>query len=99
MPTYEAADSFKKELARLTAEQRRQWQIGLKKFIEDLKAIEAGQQQMFRPGLRVTGVVGLPGAYEMTWADDGRAIWSYGEPKVEGMRHVQWLHVGTHDIF
>jgi hypothetical protein len=40
----------------------------VKKFVADL---ERGQR--FRRGLRVKGVQGSPGLYEMTGAGDGRA--------------------------
>jgi hypothetical protein len=33
----------------------------------------------FRPGLRVKGVRGAAGIFEMTWADDGRATFEYGD--------------------
>lgn len=36
---------------------------------------------------------------EMTWADDGRALWTFGDETVAGKRHVVWLRVGTHSIF
>ena len=34
----------------------------------------------------------------MTWADDGRATFEYGEA-VEGESHVTWRRVGTHSVF
>ena len=42
---------------------------------------------------------GTRGVFEMTWAPDGRATFSYGEPVQEGARHVQWRRCGTHSIF
>lgn len=47
---------------------------------------------------RVQGVCGHPGVYEMTWADDGRATFSYGSPQRSGEVHIVWRHIGTHDI-
>ena len=62
--------------------------------------MDAGQQSEFRPGLRVKGYKSSDdGVMEMTWADDGRALWRFGAPVRKGVRHVQWLRVGTHDIF
>ena len=49
----------------------------------------------FRPGLRVRGVQGAPGAFEMTWAPDGRATGLYGAEQVSGKPHVIWRRVGT----
>jgi hypothetical protein len=49
--------------------------------------------------LRVKGVKGATGVFEMTWAADGRATFQYGEPVVAGDPHVVWRHIGTHEIF
>ncbi len=62
-------------------------------FVEDL-----GVGGQFRKGLRVKGVRGAPGVFEMTWADDGRATFQYGESVIPGEPHVIWRRVGTHDI-
>lgn len=64
------------------------------KFVADLKA---GRRP--RRGLRVRGVAGYPGIFEITWAPDGRATFDYGEAVHPGERHVIWRRVGTHDIF
>ena len=53
----------------------------------------------FRKRLRVKGVKGATGIFEMTWADDGRATFEYGEPVREGEAHIVWRRIGTHDIF
>ena len=63
-------------------------------FVEDLNA-GAG----FRAGPRIKGVKGATGIFELTWADDGRATFSYGEPVVAGGAHIVWRRVGTHAIF
>jgi hypothetical protein len=63
-------------------------------FVEDLR--KGGQ---FRKGLRVKGLQGASGLFEMTWADDGRATFQYGDAVLEGEPHVIWRRVGTHDIF
>jgi len=62
-------------------------------FVEDMKS-GAG----FRKGLRVKGVRGAPGIFEMTWANDGRATFEYGEPVIPGESHIVWRRVGTHAI-
>ncbi len=60
--------------------------------------MEAGRRSSFRPGFRVKGVKGAPGVFEMTWAPDGRATFSWGEERIAGQRHVIWRRCGTHDI-
>ena len=63
------------------------------KFITDL---ERGR---FRKGFRVKRVEGASGVFELTWGNDGRATFAYGEPIIEGKPHVIWRRVGTHRIF
>ncbi|HEX3270763.1 MAG TPA: hypothetical protein VHR15_08940 [Ktedonobacterales bacterium] len=41
---------------------------------------------------------GHTGVFEMTWADDGRATFSYGTSSVPGEPHIIWRRVGSHDI-
>jgi hypothetical protein len=50
-------------------------------------------------GLRVKGVTAHPGVFEMTWDNDGRATFNYGEERVPGQPHVIWRRIGTHAIF
>jgi hypothetical protein len=35
----------------------------------------------------------------MTWADDGRLTFQFGDEVIKGEPHVIWRRVGTHDIF
>lgn len=63
-------------------------------MIVDLKA-----GRRFRAGLRVKGYQGLFGVFEMSWADDGRALFRYGTSPRPGDVHITWLRVGTHAIF
>ena len=37
--------------------------------------------------------------FEMTWAPDGRATFSYGASLHEGEPHVIWRRIGTHSLF
>ena len=64
-----------------------------RKFVADLQ-----RGQGFRQGLRVKGVRGALGMFELTWANDGRATFSYGESRREGEAHIVWHRVGTHDV-
>lgn len=34
----------------------------------------------------------------MTWADNGRATFEYGDEVVEGQPHVVWRRIGTHAV-
>ena len=67
--------------------------MAVTKFVVDLKA--GGK---FRAGLRVKGIKGMPGCFEMTWAADGRAVFTYGPEKIPGEPHIIWLAIGGHEI-
>jgi len=93
MPTFAQTDRFRRDFAALSAEQRAAFRAAAAKFVADLPS------GRFRPGLRVKGVQGAPGVFEMTWADDGRATFEYGSAVRESETHVVWRRIGTHDIF
>jgi hypothetical protein len=84
---------FGADLQRLTPRQRAAFVAAVEQFVEDLRT-GAG----FRNGLRVKGVQGALGVFEMTWAGDGRATFQYGEAVIEGKSHIIWRRVGTHEI-
>jgi len=93
MPTYDRTEEFRREYKRLTQQEKVLFTVAVGKFVADLRAGH------FRPGLRVRGVQGKPNVYEMTWAPDGRAFFTYGDPVRESEPHVIWLRIGSHDIF
>lgn len=93
MPTFDREDLFLDDYESLTPEQRRAFKRTVAKFIEDLRR---GQ---FRKGLRIKRVRGLVGVWEMTWAEDGRATFTYGPSIRDGEPHIRWRRIGTHDIF
>lgn len=68
--------------------------IAVSQFVEDIKCDEG-----FRKGLRIKGLEGAAGVFELTWAPDGRATFEYGAEVVAGEQHVIWRRVGTHSIF
>jgi len=82
-----------REYDRLTDLRKDTFDTVVARFVSDLKVGH------FRPGLRVRGVQGKDGVFEMTWAPDGRATFQYGAPVHEGDPHVIWRRIGTHDIF
>lgn len=55
-------------------------------FVPDL----AAPDRPFRPGLRVKGVAAHPGVFELTWDNDGRATFSYGDEGIAGQAYVIW---------
>lgn len=95
MPTYELPDAVYAEYAKLSREQRRAFRRALARFIEALRHKPA----QIPPRLRVKGVQGHPGVFEMAFAPDGRATFEYGEEVQPGEPHVVWRRVGDHSVF
>jgi len=93
MPTFDQTDRFRRDVGRLTATEKAAFRTAAAKFVADL------QSGIFRPGLRVKGVEGAEGVFEMTWAADGRATFEYGPAVRAGQTHIVWRRIGTHDIF
>ena len=94
MPIYDLTPRFERDYARLSADDRKRFKQAVAKFIEDLR-----RGRGFRRSLRVDGVEGARGVFEMTWAPDGRATFEYGNRSRPGHAHVVWRRVGSHDIF
>jgi hypothetical protein len=94
LPTYDAKPTFLREYARLSTAERAALRTAIDRLVADLRRGEG-----FRPGLRVKGVSGHPGVFEMTWAPDGRATFEYGEPVLPGHVHIVWRRCGSHEIF
>ena len=93
MPTYAATERFLRDFDSLTEQQRGQFRRARWRFVDDLRL------QRCRSGLRVKAYQGMKGWFEMSWAPDGRALFSYGAPVIPGEPHVIWQRIGTHDIF
>jgi hypothetical protein len=93
VPTYERLLRFDRDYEALSASDKKAFKEAVRKFVEDL---ERGRG--FRKGLRVKGVQGAPGVYEMTWADNGRATFSFGRSVRGKEPHVIWRRGGTHDV-
>ncbi len=93
MPTYAWLERFGADFDNLTVEQQVAFLAAVAQFVEDLAA--GGP---FRKGLRVKGVRNARRVFEMTWSDDGRATFEYGDSIVPDEPHVIWRCVGTHAI-
>lgn len=94
MPTYAWLARFQADFERLTPTQQAAFLVAVGQFVEDLRS--GGE---FRKGLRVKGIRGASGIFEMTWGGDARATFEYGAEVVEGEPHVVWRRVGTHTVF
>lgn len=94
MPTFAWLARFRADFEGLTPAQQAAFLLAVDQLVEDLQS-----GRPFRKGLRVKGVQGASGIFEVTWADDGRATFEYGDEVVKGEAHVVWRRVGTHSIF
>ncbi len=93
MPTYGWLARFRADFERLTRSQQAAFLVAVQQFVDDL------QGGGFSNGLRVKGIQGASGIFEMTWAPDGRATFEYAPKVVHGQTHVVWRRVGTHAVF
>jgi hypothetical protein len=94
MPTYAWLARFAADFDALSPAQQAAFLAAVTRFVEDLR-----DGRGFRKGLRVKGIKGTAGIFEMTWADDGRATFEYGDPVTPGQPHIIWRRIGTHTIF
>ena len=94
MPTYDKEQRFLRDWAILSPEQRRHFMDAVGNMVLDL-TLGLG----FRAGLRIKGVQGHPGVFEMTWSPNGRATFSYGTSPHAGDVHIVWRRIGGHEIF
>lgn len=93
MPTYAWLARFAADFDSLSPEQQALFLAAIAQFVDDQRGGKG-----FRKSLRVKGVQGATGIFEMTWASDGRATFEYGGPVIEGEPHVIWRRIGTHAI-
>jgi len=94
VPTFAWLARFRADFDALSPDQQEAFLAAIADFVSDLQD-GAG----FRPKLRVKGVKGAGGVFEMTWAADGRATFQYGAEVTPGEPHIVWRRVGTHQIF
>jgi hypothetical protein len=94
MPTYSRLARFIRDFEKLSAEDKVRFVKAVRAFVDDLAAGNG-----FRAGLRVKKMHGHEDIWELSWAPDGRATFSYGDPIRAGHVHIVWHRVGTHDIY
>ncbi len=94
MPTFAWLARFRRDFDALSPKQQTAFLNAVEQFVQDLRTGTG-----FRKGLRVKSVQGASGIFEMTWADDGRATFEYGNTVAAGEPHIIWRRVGTHTIF
>lgn len=93
MPTHDEREHFLREWSKLSTAKQTLFLAAVAEMVEDLRA-----RHGFRGSLRVKGVQVHPGVFEMTWAADGRATFTYGAEQRPGEAHIVWRRIGGHDI-
>jgi len=103
---YERSDSFKSDYKRLSEEERRLFRDAVRVFNDAADRVVAGQSNTWPASLRVSGVQGAAGIFEMTWSfsgPDGRATWEWAaatDPESgERFPVVRWRRIGRHAVF
>ena len=94
MPTYAWLARFRADFERLSPAQQAAFLIAVQQFVDDIQ-----HGRPFRKGLRVKGIQGATGIFEMTWTPDGRATFEYGDEVIDGETYVVWRRVGSHAVF
>lgn len=94
MPTHEETAQFLREFSTLSPALQARFLDAVRKMVNDMRA-----NQPLRPSLRVKGVQGYPGIFELTWAPNGRATFMFGAERVPGDPHIIWRRIGGHEIF
>jgi len=92
VPTYAWLARFAADFDSLSPEQQALFLTAIVQFVDDLRGGKG-----FRKGLRVQGVQGATGIFEMTWNGDGRATFAYGLPIIQGEPHVIWVRLPWSD--
>lgn len=98
---YERTDSLKRDYGNLTDAERKAFRSAVQEtFLPALAAREADPSRKWPTELRIKGVKGAKGVWELTWSftdPDGRATWEW--TKIEGEAAIRWRRVGSHRIF
>ena len=95
MPTHDEEARFLREFFALPLDKQRRFRRAMRLMVEDMR-----HQRPFSASLRIRGVQGHPGVFEMTWdMPDGRATFAYGSERTPGDPHIIWRRAGGHEIF
>jgi hypothetical protein len=94
VPTFAWLRRLRADFDALLPDQQAVFLAVIADFVADLQ-----NRTGFCSSLRVKGVKGASGVFEMTWAADGRATLQYGAEVTPNEPHIVWRRVGTHQIF
>ena len=90
-PTFDRLAQFKRDYAKLTPSQRERFRAAVKKFVAPFSTTPPGD---FGEPL-VRELTEHPGYYELRFAADTSAIYTFGQAIRRGQPHVVWCRIGT----
>lgn len=94
MPTFDRLALFRREYRKLTPEQKARFRVAVAKLVAALQ-----QTPPSLPGdPLVHPLAGHRGVYELRFAPDGRATFTFAAPVRGGEPHVIWRRIGGHDV-
>jgi hypothetical protein len=94
VPTFDRLALFKREYRKLTPEQKARFRIAVAKLV-----VALSQAPPSLPGdPLVHPLAGHRGVYELRFAPDGRATFTFGAPVRRSEPHVIWRRIGGHDV-
>jgi hypothetical protein len=92
-PTFDRLAQFKRDYVKLTPSERERFRTAVKKFVAPLSTTPPGN--VGEPFVRE--LKKHPGFFEMRFAKDTRAIYTFGTPVRRGQPHVVWCRIGNDD--
>lgn len=95
MPTFNRLPRFNKDLSKLSQDEQEVFKAAAGLFLQGLKQ-GTGR---FHPSLRVHRIDSTEDVWSITWGDDARATFHYGDPIKDREPHIVWHRVGTHKIY
>lgn len=94
MPTFDRLALFKREYRKLTPEQKDRFKVAVEKLVTALK-----QKPPSLPGdPLIHPLSGHHGVYELRFAPDGRATFTFGSPVRGSEPHIIWRRIGGHEV-
>ena len=98
---WQSTPAFDADLRRLSRAELELFRKAVREtFVPAADRIASDPAGTWPASLRVKGVEGAPGLWEMTWSfsgPDGRATFEW--TTVDGERAIRWRRVGGHGIF
>ncbi|MGZ4214507.1 MAG: hypothetical protein ACXVHX_11580 [Solirubrobacteraceae bacterium] len=90
-PTFDRLAQFKRDYVKLTPSEREGFRAAVKKFVAPFSTTPPGD---FGEPL-VRELKEHPGFFELRFAPDTRAIYTFGEAIRRGQPHVVWCRIGS----